>query len=198
MKRLNPKIIQLIGDAVIPLLGFFWWNWSLYFIVLFYLLDYLSNEVILNLKSKKITTFQEIDSKIWFKKAFLSFLLFLLGIVLVHLSMNMLHPQIDFYKEFIQFLSYKDMGIAQGYFLLPLIALVGYQRYKMEFLMPARFKTQTIPTLWASHFKMQFTLIGCVAFTIGFQSLIALPETVYIIAIVVVTSVYQLLERKSS
>jgi len=196
MKRLNPKIIQLIGDAVIPLLGFFWWNWSLYFIVLFYLLDYLSNEVILNLKSKKITTFQEIDSKIWIKKASLSFLLFLLGIVLVHLSMKMLHPQIDFYKEFIQFLSYKDMGMAQGYFLLPLIALVGFQRYKMEFLMPARFKTQTIPSLWASHFKMQFILIACVAFTIGFQSLIALPETVYIIAIVVVTSVYQLLERK--
>ena len=198
MKRLNPKIIQLIGDAVIPLLGFFWWNWSLYFIVIFYLLDYLSNEVILNLKSKKITTFQEIDSKIWIQKASLSFLLFLLGIVLVHLSMKMLHPQIDFYKEFIEFLSYKDMGIAQGYFLLPLIALVGFQRYKMEFLMPARFKTLTISTLWASHFKIQFTLIGCVAFTIGFQSLIALPETVYIIAIVVVTSVYQLLERKSS
>jgi hypothetical protein len=198
MKQLNPKIIQLIGDAVIPLLGFFWWNWSLYFIVIFYLLDYLSNEVILNLKSKKITTYQEIDSKIWIQKASLSFLLFFLGIVLVNLSMKMLHPQIDFYKEFIQFLSYKDIGIAQGYFLIPLIALVGFQRYKMEFLMPARFKTQTIPTLWASHFKMQFILIGCVAFTIGFQSLIALPEIVYIIGIVVVTSVYQLLERKNS
>ena len=198
MKRLNPKIFQLIGDAVIPLLGFFWWNWSLYFIVLFYLLDYLSNEVILNLKSKKITTFQEINSKSWIQKASLSFLLFLLGIILVHLSMKMLHPQIDFYKEFIEFLSYKDMGIAQGYFLIPLIVLVGFQRYKMEFLMPVRFKTLTIPTLWASHFKMQFTLIGCVAFTIGFQSLMALPETVYIIGIVVVTSVYQLLERKSS
>lgn len=198
MKQLNPKIIQLIGDAVIPLLGFFWWNWSLYFIVIFYLLDYLSNEVILNLKSKKIITFQEIDSKIWVKKASLSFLLFLLGIVLVHLSMKMMHPKIDFYKEFIQFLSYKDMGIAQGYFLIPLIALVGYQRYKMEFLMPARFKTLTIPTLWATHFKMQFILIGCVAFSIGFQSLIALQETVYIIGIVVVTSFYQLLERKGS
>lgn len=198
MKRLNPKIIQLIGDAVIPLVGFFWWNWSLYFIVIFYLLDYLSNEVIMNLKSKKITTYQEINSKIWIQKASLSFLLFLLGILLVHLSMKMRHPQIDFYKEFIQFLSYKDMGIAQGYFLLPLIALVGFQRYKMEFLMPARFKTISITSLWSAHFKMQFTLIGCVAFTIGFQSLIALPETVYIIGIVVVTSVYQLLERKSS
>ena len=196
MKRLNPKIIQLIGDAVIPLLGFFWWNWSLYFIVIFYLLDYLSNEVILNLKSKKITTFQKIDSKVWIQKASLSFLLFLVGIVLVHLSMKMLHPQIDFYKEFIQFLSYKDMGIAQGYFLLPLIALAGFQRYKMEFLMPARFKIISITSLWSAHFKMQFTLIGCVAFTIGFQSLIALPETVYIIAIVVVTSVYQLVEKK--
>lgn len=194
--RVNPKFIQLLGDAVIPLMGFFWWNWSLYYIVLFYLLDYLSNEVILNLKSKKITSYQEIDSKIWVKKASMSFLLFLIGIVLVHLSMKMLHPKIDFYKEFIQFLSYKDMGIAQGYFLLPLIALVGYQRYKMEFLMPARFKTLTITTLWSLHFKMQFILIGCVAFTIGFQSLIALPETVYIIGIVVVTSVYQLLERK--
>ena len=42
----------------------------------------------------------------------------------------------------------------------------------------------------------RFILIGCVAFTIGFQSLIALPETVYIIGIVVVTIVYQLVERK--
>ena len=41
-----------------------------------------------------------------------------------------------------------------------------------------------------------FIFIGCVVFTIGFQSLKAPPETVYIIGIVVVTIVYQLVEKK--
>lgn len=60
----------------------------------------------------------------------------------------------------------------------------------------AKLNSSIIPPLWSAHFKMQFTLIGCVVFTIGFQSLIALPETVYIIGIVVVTTVYQLGEKK--
>ena len=55
--RINPKYIQLVGDAIIPILGFFFWDWNLYFILLFYFLDMLTKEVLLHLKSNKINQY---------------------------------------------------------------------------------------------------------------------------------------------
>ena len=52
--KLNPKIIQVAADAAIPLMGFFLWDWSLYFILLFYLLDLLASEIIAHLSARKI------------------------------------------------------------------------------------------------------------------------------------------------
>ena len=46
--------IQILSNLLIPVLGFWLWNWNLYFIVLFYVLDILSSEVVVYLKSKKI------------------------------------------------------------------------------------------------------------------------------------------------
>ena len=56
--RIQPKYIQILGDAVIPLLGFFVWNWNIYFILLFYLLDLLVKEVVIHFKSNRIVKFK--------------------------------------------------------------------------------------------------------------------------------------------
>jgi hypothetical protein len=65
----------------------------------------------------------------------ISAVLIVVNVVFVHITMKALVPTIDFTKEMLAFWKYKDMGIEQGYFLLPLIVIAGYQRYKMEFLM---------------------------------------------------------------
>lgn len=88
------------------------------------------------------------------------------------------------------------MGIEQGYILAPLIAFVGYQRYKMEFLLPKLFQRTNMQELWKPHFSAQFVLIGFVAFVIGLSGIVVFPEIVYILGIVTVSSVYQLITAK--
>ena len=121
--RINVKLIQLFGDALIPLLGFFWWGWSLYFIILFYLIDYLSNEIFRHIKSRKIVTYQKVKNSKWLYKGLISATLLLGSYVLIHFAMRTIHPDINFTKEIVKFWTYKDLGIEQGYILLPLIDL---------------------------------------------------------------------------
>lgn len=190
--RVNAKIIQLIGDAVIPLMGYFLWSWDLYFIVLFYLIDYLSNEVFLHIKSNKIVRYSEKGKDSWIGKGLASGLFFIGVIALTHLAIQGIIPGIDFKEELINFWTYKDMGIEQGYILVPLIILVGYQRYRMEFLLPAKERVLTIDRLWRGHFIAQFMLIGCCGLAIGLSAIVSMPQVVYIIGIVLIVGVFQL------
>lgn len=194
--RFNPKYIQLIGDALIPLLGFFWWNWSLYFIILFYLIDYLSNEIFLHIKSKKIVSVQKVETSPWIKNGVLSAFLLVGSYVLIHLAMRAIHPEIQFTKEIYKFWMYKDMGIEQGYILLPLIALVGFQRYKLELIATNQFRNVQLSSIWKNHLSSHYLVMGSAALIIGLSTFIVFPEIVYILAIVVGSSAYQLLKKE--
>lgn len=194
--RVNQKYFQLFADALIPLLGFFWWNWGLYFIVLFYLLDYLSTEIFMHLKSKKRVQFKKSENTQWLKKGMISAVLLACSFFVIHLGLKSILSNINFGAEIKAFWNYKDMGIEQGYVLLPLIAIVGYQRYKMEFILPKLFQTSTIEQLWKPHMLSQLILIGFSALVIGMSAFIVFPEVVYVLGIVVLSSVYQLIKSK--
>ncbi|MDP4683409.1 MAG: hypothetical protein NWS40_01835 [Crocinitomicaceae bacterium] len=192
--KIQPKYIQLIGDAVIPLLGFFLWNWSLYFILLFYIIDLLLIEVVMHLKTKK--TLQERtteDKSIWYKQGILSTVLFVVNCILIHLAVQELHPTIDFQQEALAFWSYKDMGIEQGYILLPLLIIVAYQKYKMEFLMPGLFRTINLQAIWKEHKKANIIQLAFIGLAFGVFSFISPPEWLVILLIVALSSGYKLL-----
>lgn len=193
--RFNPKYIQLIGDALIPLLGFFWWNWSLYFIILFYLIDYLSNEIFLHVKSKKIVSVQKVKITPWIKNGWLSTVLLIACFVLIHFAIRSIHPEIQFTKEIYKFWMYKDMGIEQGYILVPLIVLVGFQRYKLEFIAANKHNTSNLIHLWKSHLTAHYLVLGSASLIIGLSTFIVFPEIVYILGIVAFSSVYQLTKK---
>lgn len=197
--KIQPKYIQLIGDAVIPLLGFFLWNWSLYFILLFYIIDLLLAELVMHLKTKK--TLQERtkeDKSIWFKQGVLSAVLFAINFILIHLAIRALHPTIHFQKEAFDFWSYKEMGIEQGYILLPLLILVAYQKFKMEFLMPALYRTIDLQAMWKEHQKANIILLAFIGLALGVFSFIAPPEWLLILLIVALSSGYKLLPTTKS
>jgi hypothetical protein len=193
--RVNLKYFQLLTDAIIPLLGYFFWHWNLYFIVLFYLLDYLAYEVFSHIKAKKVQTLKRKNSTTWLKLGSISALLFISNILFVQLTMQALVPTIDFTKEISAFWNYKDMGIEQGYFLLPLIAFAGYQRYKMEFLMTGMFQKTTIQQIFTKHIQAQLLAFGCVALTFGLAFFIVFPEIVYVLGIVLFTGLYQFFRK---
>lgn len=193
--RVNLKYFQLLTDAVIPLLGYFFWHWNLYFIVLFYLLDYLAYEVFSHVKAKKVQSLKREKSSAWLKLGTISALLFISNIVFVQLTMKALVPTIDFTKEISAFWNYKDMGIEQGYFLLPLIAFAGYQRYKMEFLMNGLFQKITIQQIFSKHIQAQLIAFGFIALSFGLSFLVIFPEIVYVLGIVLFTGLYQFFRK---
>ena len=192
--KLNPKYLQLVADALIPLLGLLVWNWSLYFILLFYFFDLISAEIIVHLKSKKTISFQGIAGlkKVWYKWGITSFSFLLLSIVMIHFAVYFISPGIDFKIEALAFWNYEEMGIKQGYILLPLVFFVSYQQYKMTFLMAGRFRNTQLNFLWKKHIIPLILIIAFAGICLGVSWFIQLPEAVYVIGIIALSSLYKL------
>lgn len=193
--NLNPKYVQLIGDALIPLLGFFWWDWSLYFILLFYGLDLIANEIIIHLKSRKIIQFQSEDKQIWLKLGVFSAFTLILIVFLCHLTILNLYPSIDFQQEIISFWQYEELGIQQGFILVPLIAITAYQQYSIFFIRTQIFRKVGLKSIWKNHLTALLIILGITGIFLGLSKWILIPDVVIIIGIVVLSSVYSLLRK---
>lgn len=192
--KLNRKYVLLFSEALIPILGFFLWDWGLYFILLFYFFDILAQEVILHLKSKKIIEVQELSSSSsWLKLGVLSAFVVLATISLIHFSMFYIDPSIDFMKQIEAFWTYEEMGVQQGYLLLPLVGFMAYVQFRTDFIMFKMEETAVLETIWKKHLKALLTIIGCVGITMGLSQVVVLPEVVYVLSIIGGIAIYGLL-----
>jgi len=194
--KLNSKIIQILGDGIIPLLGYFLWDWSLYFILLFYFLDLITKEVLLHLKTKKIKAVQHHNErsflKKWLYKGVLSFIMFCISLFLIHVTMLFLHPNFSASTEIIAFMTYTEMGIPQGILLVPLIIFMGYVQFKNEFIKSKSYLTLKFEFLWKQHLTSNLIILAGAGLSLGISSFIILPEWLFVIAIVIISGVYQL------
>lgn len=196
--NIKPVYIKVIGDALLPLLGYFFWDWSVYFILVFYILDLFVGEVLVHLKTKKIKSYSEkVLVNNWIKQGVFSIFLVLIILSGMHLAMKIVEPTIDFLLEIKLFLSYEEIGVAQGYILLPLIIFMGYSQYRNEFLVPKQFRVLAFSSLWKKHIISR--LLICVLLV--FLSLVAHffhpPGWFYVFTIVIATSTYQLLVERN-
>lgn len=188
---MNKRIlyIQILLEAALPILGFFTWNWSLYFILLFYLFDLLANEFTVQLKAFQINKYQGGRSRIeWLKNAIVSLAILGISVLFIHIGVRLEHPEIDFIKEAKDFWTYEEFGIQQGYLFLPLVFYMAYQEYKMMFLIPARYRTVSMKELWKSHnynriLLLLGSLFGCVILYVT-----PLPEIAVVLSIIVAVS----------
>jgi hypothetical protein len=190
------KYIQVIGDAALPLIGFFWLHWNLYFIVIYYLLDLVVKELVTHLKSRKIVQ-ENPNAGAWLKQGIWSAVLMVSTVTLIHCALLVIHPEIRFFKEWSDFMAYADMGIPQGYIIIPLLAMMGFQQFKMEFVMLGKYRNTTHLALWKLHQKGFLIAIGTVAFVLGISYWAILPDVVYLIGIVTFTSLYQVFQLQS-
>jgi len=183
--------IKLIGDALIPILGFFFWNWSLYFIVLFYILDLLVREALVHFKTKKLQTYSEkVIPNDWILNGVKSGFLLVSLLTLVHILILFLHPNILFKEEITYFLTYKEMGVPQGLVLIPLVVFIGYANYQNEFIRPKLFSIIDFSSLWKIHLVELVLLIGCVLVCIAIAYMVKPPEWLYLVVIIGAISAY--------
>lgn len=195
--KINRKYILLVSDALIPLLGFFYFGWNLYFILLFYFIDVFAQEVIMHIKSKKIITAQNITNKNpWIKSGLLSFISVVAMIALIHCVMLVIDPSVDFLKQIELFWRYEEMGIQQGYVLIPLVAFTVYQQFKMDFIARRMERIAELEIEWKKHLRALLFILGFTGITLWVSQLIVFQEVVYVIGIVVVISTYTLLVKK--
>ncbi len=143
------KIASLLGDILIPILGFFLWNWSIYFICLFFLLDQLAREVSLCLRIHYVQNQLQISRRSYT----LNLLIFIGFFIMVHCYNFMLHPSINFAHEMNAFFWYKDSGFAQGFFLFPLLIIGERMRFKMNM---KQFSTEMHLKSWQNHSVQMF------------------------------------------
>lgn len=190
------KYIQLFADALLPLLGFFFWHWNLYFIVLFYLIDALGAMVFTHIEANNIQTIQKNGNQAWLIFGGISTTLFFIVLVVIHLLMLKIQPEIQFKNELIAFWQYEDMGFAQGYLLIPLLVFAGYQRYKMEFLIPKMAERIQMKTHWKKQVNSYSLLLLALLLTFGLTHFVVFTQTVYVSALIIGLSCFGFLRLK--
>lgn len=189
MKDLQKSLIE----GIIPILGFYLWDWSLYFIFLFYFLDWVAKEILLHLQLRKIIQTQGGGVSVmkeWRKNGAVSGLSLIFSIVLIHLLIFLQQPQISFSQKTIEFLSYNDMGIAQGYILLPIIILGVYMQYKMEFIRFGFFKKWTPSFLWKENLPKRIGMLILITLGCLLAAFLTIPTPVILWISVLAPIVY--------
>lgn len=126
MKRIE-IIGALFGDAALPLLGFLFWDWGFYFIVLFFVFDILIRSFFLMKRVKNLPSMN-----INHRFALFGISMTFLELCLLHLLVFLTLTPIGFFKELWAFLSYEELGIAQGVVLIPLLIFNELFRIRNE------------------------------------------------------------------
>jgi hypothetical protein len=189
--RVNPAYIQWIGDLIIPILGFIFWDWSLYFILLFILLDMFTKEVVMHVKAYHINKLHPNGKAQWLKKSVVNTVFFMSFLLLVHVAVLQVFPTLKFTIEWWRFWTYEDLGIQQGYVLLPLLAVSGYMQFKQSFVLPNMAAKLTMSELWSPQIKLNVWRVLAASTWIGVARFIYLNESVWIGFILVVMALYQ-------
>ena len=180
MNKRTAFFVQLIGELVIPLLGYFLWDWSLLFILLFYLIENLFFSCF------RIETVREVKKTVWKKeqprelKIFSkSLTLWMIEFVLVHLFIAVIYPNQSFIKEWVDFFMYQDLGIPQGIILLPLIYISSRMKMKQDVMLNIR-NLKSVEELnhMTVSFKHSWISIGIWGILIGINFFIPIHELI--------------------
>ncbi len=189
---MNPhgQKIQLLADLVLPLIGYYFWGWNVYFILFFFALDLVAQLYFTYLKSRKIVRFQQVNYPVFLLGS--AFLGYLTASILLVIFMPYIVKGSDFYKEFSSFLSYKEMGVPQLILLLPLIFVGGYMNYKVTFLQPKKYTTDNILFLWKDQLINSCALLIGVLLFMGVSFIVDLPATICICSMLLLITLYKL------
>lgn len=114
---MNVRVQRLFAEVLFPTVGLIFWNWGFDFILWFYFLD----------------QFAGLVSDVVKKNG--GFVVQRHGLIIIELMVILCAIAvftIDFLGSLMDFLSYEDMGIAQGYFLIPIMMLGEYLKINLE------------------------------------------------------------------
>ncbi len=199
---MTPKkaiLLQTLIEGLLPVLGYFYWNWDASFILQFYLIDWLLFWVLTLLKARKRIQFSgNISEKQEAGKHLgIGFLCILSTSLAVFYVLPNIHTGFVWTERIWAFLTYSDMGIQQGFVLVPLMVLSGYLSYKQQFLLPQLFRKYPVNYFTRETVKQGLILsvtFGLVLLVSGF---VRFPDEVLLFGTVSGVVIYRLLSRRN-
>lgn len=145
MSPVKLRVFQLITEATIPLYGIFIADWSFSFLIYFFLFDLIFYVILECIKIQKATKYQ--TNKAFNIVKFLPLIILsLVTIAMVFIVRENIETS-TITESFSTFFFQKEMGIPQGFLLLPLLFLTGFQHYKLVFVKQAIFTSVAISSL---------------------------------------------------
>lgn len=180
-------LLLLVAELIIPVLGYFLWNWDYSFILLFYALDWIAFLVFQGVKMRKRLQFTAIVSEKQqaFKTAGIYLLVFIASLTVIYLSILSIDPNFDVIVQLKQFFLYKDMGIEQGYLLVPLTLLGAQRNYRTQFLNLKIYERFTIRQIFKSSIQQHLVLFIGIILISGSVAVFKLSPNVLLFSCVI-------------
>ena len=193
---MTPKrlfLVQTLFEAIIPVIGYFEWNWDLSFILLFYFLDWVLATAITAAKGIRRYRYssEAPEKRILLRSLLLSSGLLASACTLTALAIVQLVPELSWTERIWKFLTYKDLGIEQGIILVPLMVLNGIMVYRQQFVTPARYRTQTMGTITQPLVQQGALLLGSSGLLLGMVQFVQFPQEVLIFVSIGAISAYR-------
>lgn len=190
-------IFQTCIEALLPILGYFYWNWDASFILMFYLIDWLLFWVLTLFKARKRIDFSgnETEKQIATRHLAIAFLCILSTSLAVFFTLPNMHPDFSWTERIWAFLSYSDMGIQQGFILIPLMILSGYLTYKQQFLLPQLFRKYPVNQFTRESVKQGIILSLAFGVTLLISRFVKIPDEVLLFGTVLGVVIYRLVTR---
>jgi len=200
MQKINPKIVQLIGDVTIPLLGYFVWEWSLYFIVVFFIIDLAIKDIYAIKKSTLIIHSQHFNQQTPkiknIKYIIISNLILSAIIVISHLFFYDFFENFKLNEELYTFMMYKELGIPQIFFLIPLLYFGTNLQYKMEFIKPKHYLTINYQKFWKKQIISSSTILFATIIFFIIEANTNMGEAFYLLSLLIGMIIYRTIQLK--
>lgn len=139
------------------------------------MLDQASRVIFLPWRLKLTTLNSKEKKQLIFKHG----LLFFIEILLVHSVVYLQNKQINFIHEIKAFLTYEDMGIQQGFVLIPLILASEWMRIKND-LKIGNIDSKQVALVFQNQ-KLAYYRIAFFALLAGLLNLVTLPEWLLVV-----------------
>ncbi len=199
---MTPKralLFQTLIEGLIPVLGYFYWNWDASFILLFFLIDWSLFWTLSLLKARKRIQFSgnTSEKQLATKHLGIAFLCILsTSLAVFHILPN-IHSNFEWTERIWAFLSYSDMGIQQGFILIPLMVLSGYLTYKQQFLLPQLYRKYPVTYFTREGVKQGLILSVIYGIVLSVSYFFRFPDEVLLFGTVTGVIAYRLITRNN-
>lgn len=186
-KLKNPILQQYLLELLIPLLGYYFFNWSISIILAFYLIDQLAAEIAFTRRISRASKEQKtqnftIHNLIFFLSSFTVFigLLFLFWPNAINISTIQLKQELTVF------------GKEEAWFLIPLVILLYHFKDTMTYYMPRRYLKLNPKKAFYGRMILNGGIYMLSAIGIFIQYIIHLNDEVFIIGFIGIKIVFDL------